>query len=264
MEYMEIKKRTDDAFRAAVNHLRAVKKIKVQKLADAAGCSKRYIQGILSEKEKKSPGGDIARQISKAFGYTYEDMLFLGQHIIDHGTTDGWKKPHYASLNASLSSPGISGHMALDDQVRVTDELKNEMMSPSRKVPIISWVQAGAWTEVVDNFQPGDAEEWVTVFHNVGDNAFALQVVGDSMSPEFQPGETIIVDPAVQPETGKFVIAKIDNGGTGENGEATFKQFVRDGSHVYLKPLNDKYPLIDMTGKEFRIVGCVVEKRKKY
>ncbi len=28
-------------------------------------------------------------------------------------------------------------------------------------VPLISWVQAGAWDHVIDNFSPGDAEDWL-------------------------------------------------------------------------------------------------------
>ncbi len=66
------------------------------------------------------------------------------------------------------------------------------------------------------------------------------------MTPNFSPGELIIVDPVVQPETGKYVIAKLasDNG---ENGEATFKQFISDGDQIYLKPLNKKYALMNMT-----------------
>ncbi len=41
-------------------------------------------------------------------------------------------------------------------------------------------------------------------------------------------------------------------------------QFIRDGDQIYLKPLNEKYPLINMTGKDFKIVGCVVQKVKEY
>ncbi len=134
---------------------------------------------------------------------------------------------------------------------------------PPRKVPVISWVQVGAWAEIVDQFQPGEADDWVQVFKNVSGNTFALRVSGDSMTPEIWPGETIIIDPEVQPETGKYVIAKIESD-NGENGEATFKQFVRDGDQIYLKPLNDKYDLLNMTGRDFKIVGCVVQKVKEY
>ena len=88
----------------------------------------------------------------------------------------------------------------------------------------------------------------------------ALSVAGDSMSPEFQPGDIIVMDPDILPATGKFVVVKIENGNGSENGEATFKQFVRDGNKIFLKPLNERYLLMDMTGKAFRRVGCVVQK----
>ncbi len=42
------------------------------------------------------------------------------------------------------------------------------------RVPVISSVQAGAWAEIVDNFEPGDADEWIPVYRKVGKHAFAL------------------------------------------------------------------------------------------
>lgn len=172
-----------------------------------------------------------------------------------------------AAINKLASSPKQISEI-IDTDLQSLDAYgnSNNVLGPniSGQVPLISWDQAGAWTDFVDTFQPGVAEEWVIATKKVSDNAFALRIIGDSMKPEFLPGEIIIVDPAVKPKTGKYVIAKIDNGNGGEDGEATFKQFVRDGNQVYLKPLNDKYPLIDMTGNEYRIVGCVVEKRKEF
>jgi len=125
-------------------------------------------------------------------------------------------------------------------------------------VPLISWVQAGGWREVEDPFQPGDAERWVDTSSTDSQYAFALVVHGDSMAPEFRDGDVIIVDPELSPESGDYVIAK--------NGDdATFKQFVRDGSSVFLKPLNERYPIKDMTGvTKFRIVGVVREKKSRY
>lgn len=78
------------------------------------------------------------------------------------------------------------------------------------------------------------------------------------MAPEFTDGDIIVVDPDKTPANGNYIIAK--NGTT----EVTFKQLVIDGQSVFLKPLNDRYPIRDMTGIEFRIVGVVVEKRKRY
>jgi SOS-response transcriptional repressor LexA len=124
-------------------------------------------------------------------------------------------------------------------------------------VPLISWVQAGDWQFAADPFHPGDADEWLDTTATRSENAFALSIHGDSMEPEFTDGDIIIVDPEREPVSGSYIVAK--NGA-----EATFKQFVVDGQSVFLKPLNSRYPIRDMTGIEFRIVGVVVEKRKRY
>jgi len=123
---------------------------------------------------------------------------------------------------------------------------------PSGRVPVISWVQAGGWTEIIDNFQPGDADEWVSTTKRVGRAAFALRVSGTSMEPDFREGDLIIVDPDTEAVSGSLVVARLNG-----NGEATFKKFVRDGGKVYLEPLNSRYQPIDITGKDVTICGVV-------
>jgi SOS-response transcriptional repressor LexA len=60
--------------------------------------------------------------------------------------------------------------------------------------------------------------------------------------------------PGLEVVSGDYVIAK--------NGkQATCKQFIVDGSNIYLKTVNNRYPIKDMTGIEMKIVGVVVEKR---
>ncbi|MFO7761537.1 MAG: LexA family protein [Thermodesulfobacteriota bacterium] len=126
------------------------------------------------------------------------------------------------------------------------------------RVPLISWVQAGEWSEAVDEFHSWYAEEWVYSAKNVSPNAFALRIVGDLMEPEFREGEAIIVDPGLEAVSGKYVIAK--NG----DQEVTFKQLFIDGSDVYLSPLNDRYPVKNITGQNIRIIGVVTQKVKEY
>jgi len=142
--------------------------------------------------------------------------------------------------------------------------IDHTFLEKNKQVPVISWVQAGAWMEIEDNFHPGDADEWVKPPFNVGERSFALRILGDSMEPKFYPGDIIIVDPDVPVETGKFVIAKIKNGNPGED-EATFKQFFRDGDRVLLKPLNrDDYKVMDVTDKDVCIVGVMVQRITKF
>lgn len=125
-------------------------------------------------------------------------------------------------------------------------------------VPIISWVAAGNWNVASEEFQPGDADEWVSTDVK-GQNIFALRVKGDSMEPEFVDGDIIILSPEGMIHPGDYVIVKNDEG------EATLKQLKQYGKIRVLHPLNPKYPDIELSEKhQYVIVGKVVEKKKRY
>lgn len=97
----------------------------------------------------------------------------------------------------------------------------------------------------------------------LGPHAFALEVLGESMSPEYREGDRIIVDPAVYPRPGDAVVAKV-------NGEVTFKRYrprgvnASGGDVFELAPLNPDYATIrsDQPGYDVAIVGTVMEHRR--
>ena len=75
---------------------------------------------------------------------------------------------------------------------------------------------------------------------NVSDEAFALRVKGDSMTSftggkSIPEGSVIIVDPNMQAEHGKVIVARLE-----DSNEATLKQLVIDGGAKYLKPFNNR------------------------
>lgn len=131
-----------------------------------------------------------------------------------------------------------------------------------RSIPVISAIQAGMWAEIVDQFQPGDADEYLLTDLELSAHAFALTIRGDSMIPDFNPGDRVIIDPEVVPHPGDFVAAK-----NGEQ-EATFKKYRprgmdASGNMVFeLVPLNDDYPTLRSDVEPIRIVGTMVEHRK--
>lgn len=131
----------------------------------------------------------------------------------------------------------------------------------NRRIPLISYVQAGDWTGVVDTYQPNDAEEWLLTDAELSSSSFALEIKGDSMLPEFKPGDRVIIDPEINPAPGDFVVAK--NGD-----EATFKKYrprgISDqGTMIFeLVPLNEDYPSMRSDIVPIRIVGTMVEHRK--
>lgn len=137
-------------------------------------------------------------------------------------------------------------------------------VSARKTVPLISLIKAGSWGDVQDDFQPGEADEWIDAYETQpGENAFALRVTGDSMtSPypgdmSFPDGTIIIVDPARAAHAGDFVVAKDVGTQT-----ATFKRLAHDAGRWYLKPLNPTYPSIEIDDPAIRVIGRVIEFRR--
>lgn len=135
------------------------------------------------------------------------------------------------------------------------------------KVPLISWVQAGNFAAVIDNLQPGDAEDWISTTVPIHKHTYALRVRGDSMTnpngePTFPHGQVIIVEPdaidAPEKLIGACVIVKRE-----ADDEATFKQLVKDGGKFWLKPLNPQYPMLELKEGDV-LCGVVRMKEVRY
>lgn len=126
-----------------------------------------------------------------------------------------------------------------------------------KPIPILSWVQAGALTEIMEQ---GCFDDFVISTKKTSQYTLALIVAGDSMEPRFQDGDVVIVDPEVPPRIGDFCVAIVDN-------EATFKIFQKEtDEQIILKPLNTKWSSILIeknNGTEFRFVGKVVDMKPK-
>lgn len=121
-------------------------------------------------------------------------------------------------------------------------------------VPVISWVQAGAFCNNGDVPLPQEVDEWIPSPVKVGSRAYAVRVKGDSMvsrdgGRSYPEGTVLIVDPDMTPDAGKRVVARIGD-------ETTFKELVRDAGQWFLKPLNPQYQMIPVT-EEIVICGVV-------
>ncbi len=196
------------------------------KFAEKIDTSPAYISQILSEKTQRDMGNDLARKI--------ESLLAK-----DHGWMD--------VLHDSLSpQPSI-----LDNNIAVGPENRGD-------VPVISWVQAGAWCEAIDNFNVGDAERWIPCPVSHSKHTYALRVRGDSMlapfgsSVSFSEGTLIYVDPEAPLLSGKKVIAKLL-----DSNEVTFKVYREEDGKKWLIPLNPQYDKIELV-EGMHICGVVI------
>jgi len=133
----------------------------------------------------------------------------------------------------------------------------------TRRIPVISSVQAGALRDMESPYPPGAGYAYEYTDQNLSEWAFALDVEGESMAPDFRPGDRIIVDPEVSPNPGDYVIAR--NGSE----QATFKKYRprgidATGNMIFeLLPLNDDYPTLRSDTESLTVIGVVTEHRKK-
>ena len=145
-------------------------------------------------------------------------------------------------------------------------ELSGFNVSPAqigtRRIPLLSYVQAGNWSGSTVSADRVDSADWPMTDLELSPTAFALEIRGDSMLPEFRPGDRVIIDPAIAPQPGDYVVAK-----NGED-EATFKKyrprgFDAAGNLVFeLVPLNEDYPSMRSDITPIQIIGVMVEHRK--
>ncbi|AWL07663.1 peptidase S24 [Massilia oculi] len=132
-----------------------------------------------------------------------------------------------------------------------------------RPVPVISSVQAGALRDMESPYPPGAGYAYEYTDQDLSAWAFALDVEGLSMLPDFRPGDRIIVDPDMAPNPGDFVVAR--NG----SAQATFKKYRprgidAAGNEIFeLVPLNDDYPTLRSDTELLSVIGVVTEHRKK-
>ncbi len=85
-----------------------------------------------------------------------------------------------------------------------------------------------------------------------GNEPYALRVLGNSMQPEFEEGEVIIIEPGQCVDHGAYVIAFY-------NGEYIFRQIFVKERRLYLRPLNDAYPTFRIDDENI-IKGRIISK----
>lgn len=139
-----------------------------------------------------------------------------------------------------------------------------------RRVPLLSWVDAGRGAEVVSSQSASSARQNVIVAEKVSSTAFALQVRGDSMEPEYCDGEVIIVDPEVRPVADDCIVAELlRQGEEAGQGDVTFKRYsprgVIDGYPCFdLIPINPAFDTVTVSVRNpGRIIGTVVEHHRR-
>jgi len=200
-------------------------------------------------KARMSEVGITQAQLSEELGIT--------QGALSHWL-NGRRSASLAEIGSIFRILGIVGAtLNLDGSFTIGSGQLSEPPKPHFEYPVFSHVQAGMFSPEFRTFTERDAENWVSTTKKASDNAFWLEVDGNSMTaptgsrPSFPEGMLILVDPEEPVDPGDFCIARL--GGD----EFTFKKLIKDGGQAFLQPLNPQFPMIPCN-EHCRLVGKVV------
>lgn len=133
-----------------------------------------------------------------------------------------------------------------------------DISTPQTRIKVLGSVPAGIPIEAIEDIV--DWEEIPREWTLSGKEYFGLKVKGDSMSPEYLDGDTIILQKTNDCESGDDCVVYV-------NGyDATFKRVIKKTDHIILQPINSTYEPImcEYTGdNSVQIAGVVVELRRK-
>ena len=139
--------------------------------------------------------------------------------------------------------------------------MENEPQSPQGlKIPVLGTVAAGIPISAVEDIL--DYEEVPQSWENQGE-FFGLRIKGDSMKPDINNGDTVIVRQQSTANNGDVVIALVNGD------DATCKKFEKLDNGIMLISNNSSYSPMYFSNEEVAtkpvvIIGRVVELRRKF
>lgn len=205
----------------------------------------KEVFALLRLKEARKAKGMTQVEVSKIIG------------ISQNGYSDwetGKNRVDAVSLNKLADLYGVSVDYLLGGSETPTNTVL--------RIPVLGSVPAGIPLEAIEDII--DWEEIPQSLASGGKEYFALQVEGDSMYPDYLPGDIVIVQKTPVCASGDDCVVYV-------NGyDATLKQVKLDEKHgtLTIVPKNPSYPPRTFSKEEIQslpvtIAGVVVELRRK-
>lgn len=217
--------------------------------------------------------GDVIREARKRLRWS---QIRLGKEVgVTRQSVSAWEKGE--AFPSRENAPALAEKLSIPlaaisaDPAQLNVEYFQSGTILTKRVPMLTWVEAGRGAEVVQSYAADNTHEFAEASFPVSKDSFALRVKGSSMEPEFRDGDVIIVDPTQSPSVGDFVVAELlPRGIEPGQGDPMLKEYRprgRDngGPAFDLVPLNSEYPTVTVNkANPGRIIGMVVESHRSH
>lgn len=201
----------DKVMRAALRDATLAPGSSQSEIARRSGVSQKNISRYIS--------GFVGRINDRLWRDLYPVVAqYIPASVRDHYAPDQFPQPPI--LKSDLNTPNA--------EVRAADAYR------LRPVPVITFAQAAgfepALEPLVDYLK--ETSDRAEIFPDVKDTYFALEVSGDSMSPDYPNGSIALVAGGEFPERGDIVVAKL------ATGQVVMKEYHRKNNVVSLRSRN--------------------------
>lgn len=202
---------------SALRHFRTKAGLSQQALATAAGTSQPQIKRL--EAGERTLSKKWAEQLAPHLGVSAETLMFPPS-VIDE--TPATATP----AEASGSAPGMQPNAILPEEPAQVD---TSAFKGPRNVPVYGTGSGGDGGDFSFNGQlidhaprpPGIASR---------KDVYVVYIVGDSVSPAYEDGTPIYVDPHRRPQPRDYVVVELRGEREGEPGPAFVKRLVARGA----------------------------------
>ncbi len=186
--------------------------------------------------------GKRIREIRKARGWSSDKLAekvgTAGAYIREIEL--GKRRPSLKMLEKIAQALGVSVAELLEEHEPDTENVFKPLSEITDwvKVPVYGEVPAGEFHLIEENIidEISVPREWIRGIPEPEKNVGALIVRGDSMYPDFQEGDYVVLGryPYVEISNGDDVVVSI-------NGEITLKKFLKKNGGFILVPVNENY-----------------------
>ncbi|MGP1310652.1 MAG: helix-turn-helix domain-containing protein [Phycisphaerales bacterium] len=238
----------------------------LQRLADAAGCTRSYLSQIETGYRQTPPSRDLLERLERALRLApgaltdhaawlampeplrnevldlraqRESARRVASRLRERSLDDLYRSGELAHLVNALA-PQPAEHDR--DRARPQRSRNVAPVALTNQVPLINRVVAGYPTEFTDLDYPARiADEYVAVPEVHDPDAFAARVVGESMLPDYREGDIVVFSPERAAAAGDDCFVRLER-----DAETTFKRvyFESDehaGERIRLQPLNPAF-----------------------
>jgi SOS-response transcriptional repressor LexA len=236
--------------------------LKQKEFASSVGITEGYISKLLKG-GLDNVSESLALLIEEKYGYAAEWIMTGEGQPKKAEKRSSFLRAKTIKLLDGLSEDEMKAVMAfvqsMDDLKKIFSTIEKETLCTTEDpeeyqvrhtIPVLGRVAAGMPILAVQEYGK-------TILTHVKCDC-ALELQGDSMEPDYLPGDIILIQRKEELFNGELGVVLIMR--EGHEAEASFKRFYQENGRIILRSINTKYPDQILSSADIRVFGKVVGK----